>query len=345
MKASVFFLLAYLLSFQSLVPDHPNKVNKYFENIYIAEVKLIDGDKQEGLKYYKKAFEEGGTEVRFIKDIHNALMLSYQTGNIHYFNHFIAFLDDFSIDTSFFQSVGYEELKDTDFASIVDRYLNKRVEDSYNIEVCSIFDRLELLDQSIRRACRDKYSGSLYYFCGEEIALLDSLILSQVKDYFHRNDFPTDSDFCSVSKNFIPPYYLIIKHNLQWCRTGIIEVLKNEVGRIHPQVLANLLHRIHNNPCDGSDIKDPLLLGFHLRLDSNLYILPVDSGRTVKANKKRSEIYLDPVEDFHRKLIFQEFNPEYVLFHRNFFPNLDLNETLEQQLKQNFKEFKVIKGK
>ncbi len=322
-------------------------VSTYFNTIYSAEIHLVEGNRDESMKLYYEAFNfEGEEKIIFIKDLHNALMLAYQNGNTGYFEKFISHLNDYDVDSSFFETVGYEDLKDSRFHPIVRSFFVNKIDNHSNSPVCEFFERLTILDQSIRRACGEKY-GNYYYYCGEEIALLDSLVLLQLKDYFEEHSIPKESEFCDVLRYSLLPYHLIINHNLQWCRVEMIKILKKEIGTIHPQVIADLMHYTFNNPCDGSDSKDPLGLGYHFRLglDGDLYIVPPPEESISDINRSREAIYLDWHEDFHQKLIFQNFNPEYVLVYGNFIPIIDADEAFINTLKERFMDFRVIEQK
>ncbi|TVQ51633.1 MAG: hypothetical protein EA362_00100 [Saprospirales bacterium] len=317
-------------------------VNNYFSHIYAAENHLVEGNHEESKRYYYKAFDSEEEErIIFIKDLHNALMLAYQTGDAGYFGKFIYYLNQYDVDSSFFETVGYEELKESIFYTIVRSFLENKEPRHFNSAVCSTFNRLRMLDQSIRRACNDFFSGSYYHFCGKEIALLDSLVLLQLKEYFYEFGLPKESEFCNVTRYYTPPYRIIIRHNLQWCRLELLDFIKGEVGRIHPQVLADILQYNYNNPCDGSETTDPLGMGYQLRLDNSLYIMNPPEDRIDFINESRSVIYLDSIEDSHRKIKFQEFNPEYSLVHNFLTPQISADPQRIDALKERFKDIKV----
>ena len=347
-KRVIFFVvrlvfLSGVLSGQSnYIKDDNCAVGNYFEQIYAAENHLMDGEHEKSLKLYNAAFTSDREEnIIFFKDIHNALMLAYQNDDTHYFKRFILHLHDYDVDSSLFQTVGYENLKASKFHPIVKEFFDQKRELDHNAPVCSFFERLHMLDQSIRKACREKYGNGFYHFCGDEIALLDSLILEQLIDYFNENGVPREYEFCNIRRHYFPPYELIITHNQQWCRPEVIDILKDQIGRVHPQVLAFILDYVYNNPCDGSESDDPLGLSYQLRLGDQLYLLEIPVERIEMVNENRKAIHLDQVEDFHRKIIFQEFNPEYVLVNGRFMFHLDADESFINTLKDRFKSGKV----
>lgn len=346
MKSTLFaFILIQGLAMPAYGLSDTCAVSTYFNTIYSAEIHLVDGNHEESMKLYYEAFNsEGEEKIIFIKDLHNALMLAYQNGNTGYFEKFIYHLNDYDVDSSFFETVGYKDLKDSRFHPIVLSFFANKIDSHSNSPVCDFFERLDILDQSIRLACREKY-GNFYYYCGEEIALLDSLILAQLKTYFDEHGLPKESEFCDVLRYSIPHYHLIIKHNLQWSRVEMINIVKKEIGTIHPQVFADLMHYTFNNPCDGSDTKDPLGLSYHLRLDGDLYIIPPPEESISDINQAREAIYLERLEDFHQKLIFQEFNTQYLLVYPQFVPNIDSDKSVLDALKERFKDFRVIEQK
>lgn len=320
----------------------PCSTMTYFSKIYSAEINLMEGNNEESMKLYHEAFLFDNDGNIFIKDLHNALMLSYQSGSTHYFKKFISHLHQYDVDSSFFESPGYEEIKESSFHPILRSFFSNKIVSHYNSPVCETFERLYILDQSVRQACQKKY-GAPYYYCGKEIALLDSLILDQIKAYFDDHGTPKESYFCDVSRYFIPPYHLLIKHNLNWCRVEVINRLKKELGIIHPQVLADLLHYTYNNPCDGSNSKDPMGLGYHLQIEGDLYILFPPKELISVINQSRGAIYLDRLESFHKKLKFQYRNPEYVFVYPQFIPNIDADKSVIDALREKLKDFRVVK--
>ncbi|TVR86765.1 MAG: hypothetical protein EA411_09615 [Saprospirales bacterium] len=342
-KKALFLILCSVLSCTLYAQSSSVAVESYFSKIYSAENNLVEGNHEQSLNQYNRAFESDREEkIIFLKDIHNALMLAYQNGDTEYFEKFLHHLNDYDINKTFFETVGYEDIRETNFYPIVRTFFENKPERTDDSPVCSLFERLFVLDQSIRSACREKYLGSLYHYCSEEIKLLDSLILAQLSGYFRAYGIPQESEFCDVSKHFVPPYHLIIRHNLQWCRTEIIDYLKGEIGRIHPQILADILKSMYNNSCDGSETSDPLGLSHQLRLGSDLYLIPLSEEKMDEINQNRKAINLDSFEDFHKKILFQEFNPEYYLVHGFFIPQFDADKGVLDGLRERFEEFRVV---
>jgi|GEM_PF-1355202 len=322
--------------------DESSSASRYFSTIYAAENLLMDGEHEEALKLYSKAFHQDSEErILFIKDLHNALMLAYQSGSTRYFERFLYHLKDFDVDKSFFRTVGYEEIGDSEFSPLVKTFFENKPERDPNSQVCSVFERLVVLDKSIRSACREKYGGGLYTHCGEEIALLDSLILDQLTAYFKAYGIPRESEFCNINKAFSPPYKLIIRHNLQWCRLEIVDYLKPQIGTIHPQVLASILNSSHNDRCVGAESKDPWGFGYQLRLGNHLYVGEIPEEYIQEVNQNRKALHLDKVQDFHRKIIFQDFNPEYHFVHSRFTPLIDADPGKINSLREKFADWKV----
>lgn len=340
LKFGINLIFATCTSFAYGVND-TNLVSNYLTKVYAAEVQLINGNKEKSMKLYRSAFDSDKNQnFIFLKDIHNALMLAYQNGNIHYFEKFLYYLKHFDVDSLFFESEGYEDLDESAFSTLVRTFFENQPSRDADSPVCSLFERFMVLDQSIRKACREKY-GNYYRFCGEEIALLDSLILSQLIGYFNAYGIPSDSEFCDMNRYSTPSYRIIIRHNLQWCRTEIIDYLKKQIGYIHPQILADILNRLYNNPCDGSEVKDPLGLSYHLRLGDDLYLIVPDEDLLDGINHNRAALHLDNFNDFHKKLRFQEFNPEYVLFYPVLISTIDASSGYMESLKSSFKNYKV----
>lgn len=318
-----------------------NVVSNYFNKVYSAEMHLITGNNEKSMELYVSAFDFGkGQKIIFLKDLHNALMLAYQNENYHYFEKFLYYLNSFDVDSSFFQSVGYENIGESGFSTLAHTFFDNKQTMESRPSVCSFFKRLMVLDQSIRNACREEY-GNYYRFCGEEIALLDSLVLVQLLGYFNAYGIPTDSEFCNMTRYSTPSYRILIRHNLQWCRTEIIDYLKTKIGYIHPQILADILNRLNNNPCDGSEIKDPLGLSYHVRLGADLYIIEPDEELIEGINKNRLSLHLDNLTDFHNKLRFQELNPEYILFYPVLIRGIDGSSDFINSLRNDFKDYKV----
>jgi len=347
MKTILFvFLLIQGLTMPAYGLSDTCAVSTYFNTIYSAEIHLVEGNRDESMKLYYEAFNsEGEEKIIFIKDLHNALMLAYQNGNTGYFEKFMYHLNDYDVDSSFFETEGYEDLKDSRFYPIVRSFFANKIDSHRNSPVCEFFERLTILDQSIRKACREKYSGSLYYFCGEEIDLLDSLVLLQLKDYFEEHGIPKESEFCNVLRYSTPPYYLIIKHNLHWCRSEIIEVLKNQIGKVHPQVLGDILNYTYSNPCNGRDPENRLGLGNYFRLEKSLYAWTPPQELIDTLNQNRMAIHLDSIEHVHKKIIFQEFNPEYILVLGFNIPIIEADKEFIDYLKEKYKDIKVTEVK
>lgn len=314
----------------------------YYTKIHNAEDELISYNYFEASTIYKQIFTEYGDI--YLKDLKNALMSAYHSKDLELLYFFTDLLNQWSIDSSLVDQM-LNQLDDTSSNIIIDTLEIGSV--GYgNTPLCTLTFKLNILDQSLRKSCHKLAPHGSYHFCGKEIRLLDSLILSDLLSYIESNGFPHLKEFCARS-SIGHPFYVIFLHNLMWKRSMFMETLEKQIYdlKFHPQLYTQLFKYIIDNKVGQYDkLSHNYGLGSHIlnTATNKLYILPIeDKVLADQINKNRKRVCLDSFEDLQKKIIFQNRNPEFTLIYQALFAAVDMDQSSFSEFFKNWDKYVV----
>lgn len=145
----------------------------YYSKVQTAEDELIRYNYFEASTIYKQTFE--AYNDIYLKDLNNALISAYYSEDHELLYFFTDLLNQYSIDSSYLNEM---------LSSVQQPSINI-ISDTIEIgdggygktPLCILTTKLNILDQSLRRSCKELSPSNPYINCGREIRLLDSLIL------------------------------------------------------------------------------------------------------------------------------------------------------------------------
>jgi hypothetical protein len=331
----IFLILVVLCSSWKIIAQGAD----YYSIVHAAEKNVIAENYKEAVLHYKEAF----TLISpFLKDLHNALLCAVKANDMTSAKGFIDEYIHYDIDTHYlFRS---EALKDLRANESLWAYTTSRltIHRQTSRSDCTFFTRLFALDQSIRGACRE-INTNYYGLCGQEIKLLDSVILLQLENYFKTNEVPADIERCNTIPSSFPDYFLIINHNMQWGWNPLDSVLTDAVKKykLHPLLYAHLADYFNE-----SYLKEPAVYGegYNIKLADRLFVFDVPEDLETIINESRKSIFLDPIEEYNLKVIFQYRHPEFYLIYPFLMATLDAGPEMEQELALKWKDIEVHKN-
>lgn len=315
-----------------------DSINPYYSLVYSAEKALIENHKDQALDQYMKAFSV--LDRPFLKDLHNAFILSLQLSDQPTSELLIGRLVQYDIDTNFyFKSEKAQLLQaNEELMRFFHSELNSRSAIPRN---CIDQLKLKALDQAIRASCRE-VNRNYYRLCGDEIKVLDSITYSILTRTFHSEGVPGDFDECKSVPGNAPYYYLIQLHNNQWSRVNLDSFLFRGVTqcRFHPQLYAELVDHYRNS---FNNQKGLYGSGYAVKLGERLFVFDVPKEYSDKINPERRRISLDSLEDHLSKVVYQYRHPEYLLIYPILIPTLDVGKDREMQLADKWKDREVFR--
>lgn len=287
-----------LLSVYSFAESKDSVKNYYLEKSK-AERFLIDSNGVEAIKTYKRAFKYKAPNAL---DLYNAFLLSLKTQDSAsakcFFNQLA--LHGLVIDT--FERYGAgAKVKDnpfykwtkTDYDS-----LYKIAANSGMVKYARVMDSLLREDNKVRG----------FHQSDEEVRLLlytDSTNLTFLKNYIKQNGFPSYDRVGHFQSAFYGHFYTVsplwfilwhTRHTSKMLNDILLEAVKS--GDFDPDEFALLI----DLQGDESIYYNALPRKFND--DGSMSFLAVSNEREV--NERRSSIYLDSIELYKRKLIFDE---------------------------------------
>lgn len=297
-KILPFFFVFFFLSAKG------QSIETYFENTYEAEEALLDSNYLKAAQYYQKAFTID-QNVLFLKDVHNALLaanLAKDTSSFFYFADLIV-----SFDIQDFIPTYEDKIKPYYF-----NYLNSLESTFQEITGhCNFFKKLKALDQGLRKACIEE---GVYPICIEEIRILDSVNLQSILRYLNNHGLIPEVNRCNLHPTHFSPLHLVVLHNSStdelWIFDYLLEELQN--GKIHPQEYAYLIGRFEQGK--PRSIKAYGTLQEHIVIMDRLFIFNPNEDKINEYNLNRQSIFLDNLDQFHRKLTYQFFHPDMFYF-------------------------------
>ena len=317
-----------------------SQTGDYYRMIHVAESKVVIEEYNEAIPLYQEAFNSNPSP--FLKDLHNALLCSIKENDTISAKLFIDKIVKFDIDTAFYnRSEKGKELRDSE--NLYAYYKNQlsTKEPYFNLD-CSFYKKMLALDQSIRTSCKE-LNSNYYAICGDEIKLLDSAILTKLENYFLTYGIPGEIDLCHVNPSNFPDYFLVVKHNMQWGRNPLDSILSNAVKnyKTHPQLYIDLADYYNESYLKQSALYG---LGYTIKLGDRLFVFDVPTTLKQAIDDNRKSVFLDPIDEYNKKVIFQYRHPEFLLIYPSLSFTLNADPDMEKELALKWKENEVFKN-
>lgn len=293
------FIYLFFVSLSIPLNAQKNRILKeYYDLINQAELSIVGDDLESARKYYDQAFK---TPYGFPKDIYNALRVSFN-------------LQDTSESISYFNELAHHGLKLEYFSSGFNLAYDSVVSDFYKFissshdriysivtqtqmaELAKRVDAFKDQDQNCRRGADTLIP----------LDICDSLLQLDILGFIDSFGFPGYETIGIMERDRYQPFMEGAFDLMMFHQRGVPdnEFLKRmweavEVGELDARAYAL---RYFCVPCDY----------YHI----NIPIDPITESDLQICNKKRSKIYLEPLEDYYKKIEFQRAakkKTEYVL--------------------------------
>lgn len=295
----IFFIHLFFVSFSIPLNAQKNRVLKeYYDLINQAELSIIGNDLENAGKYYDQAFK---TPYRFPKDIYNALRF--------FFN-----LQDTSASIRYFNELAHHGLKLEYFSSGFNLVYDSVVSDFYRVissshdSIYSIVSQSKMAEMALRvdefrdqdQNCRRGADTVI------PLGICDSLLQLDILNFIDSFGFPGYETIGIMERDKYQPFMV-----------GAFElILFHQRGGQDNEFLKRIWEAVEVGELDA---RDYALRYFYVPCDyyhMNIPIDPITESDLQICNKKRSEIYLEPLEDYYKKIAFQRAakkKTEYVL--------------------------------
>lgn len=308
----LFLLLPLLFCFlQGTSRGKPaDSIGNYYANKYAAELAIVDSNLPRALSLYEKAFS---CKRPHEKDLYNAFIVScYLKDSLHAKTYFdqLAYLgltrwsitDDLrqdGLDTFFMQKISMDygkihaESKAADF-----------------IKHAQVMDSFYAFDQGIRQYATNTYGQieGLKKF-NDSIVTTDSINIRRMLQYVQENGFPDIYQTGFYAGNYIhissyPMFFLLLRHirAMPYTRINkseIMTVAKRAVlsGQFDPRDYAFVYDESEGTNKYGMILKTSLF-------EDKLGYEPLEPAKLREINQARKAIYLEPMDEYIRKLEF-----------------------------------------
>lgn len=273
-------------------------LKKYYELVNLAELSIVDNRLPDAQKYYQEAFS---TPYRFPKDIYNALRVSFNmedtSESIGYFNELARHGLKFEYFSSGFNLVYDSVVSDFyKFISSSHDSIHGIVTQTKMAELAMRVDEFKDQDQNCRRGADTLIP----------LQVCDSLLQLDILSFIDSFGFPGYETIGIMERDRYQPFMEGAFDLMMFHQRGVPdnEFLNKmwgfvETGELDARTYAL---RYFCAPCDY----------YHI----NIPIDPITESDLQICNKKRSKIYLEPLEDYFKKIEFQRAakkKTEYVL--------------------------------
>ncbi|CAG0970278.1 hypothetical protein FLAV_01188 [Flavobacteriales bacterium] len=297
---------------------------KYYKYIHKAEKSILNEDFSLATKCYKKAFTY--LKHPFSKDLYVAsiCMLKSEVNieDLQQWNKLYMYQSDKNLKDEIISDKGigyYKNLFKIEWDSIIKDTIEKS---NYAIITRNKLKALIKKDQEIRHQMEDLYGTDKYYLFEPKsnIMYVDSLNLYEL------NNIISDKQFSAyeIGNEGWNSIYIIILHNSQWNRSFLIaEKLKQLVknGKVDNRLFAYLAGRFceamkksEEIQCIRGDIYGEKLYWVY----GNHHTYPnFSKDEMKKINKNRKEIYLNPIQERIKELIYQKQNENLFFIKKN----------------------------
>ena len=305
------FLIFLIIRFFSNTYGQINDFKSYQKSINTAELYAVEGNKQEALSTYINVLMK--SDGNFSKDIYNALILANDLK--YYYTVFTLFElvkkknfdNEYLLGLTEFSNLHYHP-KWKDFINTnnqiiyIDTALRRKV------------DNLDYTDQYFR-----KKAGS-YQMYGDTIRKIDSLNMDYLLSLIYQKGLPGEQEI--GAQNFIGDqgYDIVIHHHCQSISQSESQRVRNGTapykdlivmtpilieqakrGRILPNKCAQYLE--YQNHGFKTGVFD--VFGYSYESNYSDYFAPKYSKPEKELiNHTRKSIYLEPIEDYHKKVIY-----------------------------------------
>ena len=305
-----YFILVFLSFFSGGVLGQ-NLVEKYYANINKAELAICNHQYQAAAKYYKKAFK---TDISFGIDIVHAFQVSYRFNDkkndiLHYahrlaqrnYNPYTIFSSDSMVNEKL--SLQLKRIQDTTKRSVIDM-------------LADTLDCIQQADQA------DRKSGCAYQdTCKPKVNIRDSLRWESIEKLYQQYGNLNES---IAGKLFHSHLHLILLHNTEWLRFPSEFLLEQvKLGNFDARIYAFLYDIYFANISRETQNKEISKyytdFNSHECIDNTLFIhVPIDK---TNIDKNRKEIFLETMDEYLRKVIYQFTTPS----HERYFHFYTLN--------------------
>lgn len=273
-----------------------DSVNKYYQHKYLAENAIMDADYPHAVKEYKIAYQYKTPNG---VDLHNSFKVAYicrdsamakswhDTGILH------GWTKSGFEETEYGKSIkndGLYQWINSNYDSLHRIALNSNMP-----KVARIMDSVLHADQAVRpilnRPITEKETQSMVH--------ADSINIVFLKRYMEQNGYP-DFEKVGVFEEFNYPstIWFVLYHTRyiskelnKLCFQAVLE------GKMPPGEYASIVDMQENAPAYFEQPK----------WDKNGNIpIPLTGTERAAINELRAKLFLEPIEDYHKKLLFQK---------------------------------------
>ena len=297
----------------------------YYYYVNKAEVSICDKNLEKAVEYYDSAFINLDT-IPYYKDAYNAFVVSVDLQNEQKVLEFWKNLCTLGIDSAFmYESSTFNSLSEKKFWNnlVLDIKKYKYPKLEYLSELQKIMD----MDQSVRMWCKLK-GPDIYKLCTDTIRNVDSINYQNLLNFRRKNGAFLENVCVKGIPGETPIYYLILEHNAQWKRLWAADFLIQDIKntKFHPLFYSKLMdYYINTHTPESSDLY--FGTNYHAIVKGRLFIFPPSESIEKRINNRRKSICLESMEDYHKKLKFQFFNPhKYYFIYGALFGTLDVDE-------------------
>ncbi|MEO7175453.1 MAG: hypothetical protein ABIV51_06315 [Saprospiraceae bacterium] len=267
-------------------------------------MKIVGGKLEKALDLYSEAFQY--RKVPYIKDVHNALICALKLGQQYQIDYYSCMIAKYKVDLEPYK-----------------QYPN------FTVSVNCIASRKSspwdgnFLDSMLRVAIAIRERPKTGDCCREAF-VVDSLNFDALLDAIDLYGFPNDMDLDWNSAVDVPPYYLTILYALG---SSIKEdsVMKYLDFLFAEDLISpSIYSEYHDYRAGFTAVKSSPSLGSdYVRYwDGNYYILYFPVSRDRAMNDRRKVLGLERIEQFRKKILFQEKNPQYCFVQKGYLEDI-----------------------
>lgn len=315
-------------------------IEKYYQLINKAELKIINDSIPSAIEDYKIAFNS--FEKPFSKDIHNALICSIKNGDNNLASELVKRLISLGCDLEFFRTNNNldDYIKTKYWFEVVSLYpsLRKQYYSKINLDLRSKIESFLCRDQFWR------HQDPNYTVLKDSTFLEDENLMEELHKIFE-SGYPDEYDVGLFFRN---------NKSIDHFNTIPVILLHNytsyEKYKIGIDLTDKLLEYVHSGELNNGlfaylhDRSGDFMLNFGyastsiFKVRGKFYKDQSSIEVLKKRNLNRKTIWMDQLEDFYRKFIFQQNNSEFQFFT---FPSASQIDLPDELVKKVFKELKL----
>ena len=270
----------------------------YHTVISKAENHILEKKYKEAFQLYDSVFKI--YPKRFSKDLYNASICAARSNQSDNAAEYLMELSNYGYSPLIINKITFKSKNSTvkwrAFKRGYKKNLKKKFKERNQNNDYLFFEELFRRDQFFRMK---KGSYSVY---GDTINLIDSINMSELKQYILLNGYPTDKvlmpDFGSNSR-----LYIIVRHAYQNKDYTLSEMLFDEVkkGNLHPYIFAELEDKKYSS----QKIGDKYCVLTYFKIEGKIIERKLNSDKIKDYNVNRASIGLESLEIYKKKQFYK----------------------------------------